>query len=167
MESILLFKPIECVNEIKETFGLKSEKCPPPCSDLTPFDKDLLDMVISLKFRHVKDSFQREFSQDIRKIESSPNAFVFADKTNNIYVISNDHHKKVLHDNVTKTYQSALTKLEAYQWRNTDAVLKWFNNITNKSNCGFIQFDIKEFYPSITEKIPHQTSKFAKATYKN
>ena len=28
--------------------------------------------------------------------------------------------------------------------------------------CSFIQFDIKEFYPSITENILHQTFKFAK-----
>ena len=215
----------------------KSRKCPPPCSDLIPFEKDLSDMVGSLKLRHVKDSFQSELSEDIRKIKSSPNVFVFAYKTNNIYEMSKDHHKKRLHDNVTKTYQKAPPKLEASinmeaksistklkisdtveriartpafvtlkdhkdnfrsnltcrlvnpsknefgkvskqlvekinsgiieklqlnQRRNTDAVLKWFNNITDKSNCSFIQFDIKEFYPSITENILHQTFKFAK-----
>ena len=52
--------------------------------------------------------------------------------------------------------------LQFNQWRNTDAVLKWFSNIIDKSNCSFIQFDIKEFYPSITETILHQTLKFAK-----
>ena len=215
----------------------KSRKCPPPCSDLIPFEKDLSDMVASLKLRLVKDSFQSELSEGIRKIKSSPNVFVFADKTNNIYEMSKDHHKKRLHDNVTKTYQKAPPKLEASinmetksistklkisdrvehiarapafvtlkdhnenfrsnppcrlihpsknklekvskqlvekidsdiieklqlnQWCNTDAVLKWFKNTTDKSNCSFIQFDIKEFYPSITENILHQTFKFAK-----
>ena len=38
-------------------------------------------MVTSLKFRHVKDSFQRELNEDIRKIKCSPNVFVFAAKT--------------------------------------------------------------------------------------
>ena len=70
-------------------------------------------MVTSLKFRHVKDSFQCELSEDIRKIKSSPNAFVFASKTNNIYEMSKDHYKKLLHANVTKTYQKAPPKLEA------------------------------------------------------
>ena len=43
-------------------------------------------MVKSLKFRHVKDYFQRELNEDIFcKIKSSPNAFVFTDKTNNVY----------------------------------------------------------------------------------
>ena len=32
---------------------------------------------------------------------------------------------------------------------NTD----WFNNIENKQSCTFIQLDIKDFYPSITETI--------------
>ena len=69
----------KCDNEIKETFHSKS-RCPPPCSDLIPFEKDLSDMVTSLKFRHVKDSFQRELNEDIRKIKSSPNVFLFATK---------------------------------------------------------------------------------------
>ena len=38
--------------------------------------------------------------------------FVFADKTNNIYELSKDHDQKLLHDNVTKTYQNTPPKLE-------------------------------------------------------
>ena len=57
-------------------------KCPSPYSDLIPFKKDLSDMVTALKFRHVKDSFQSELSEEIRKIKSSPNVFAFTDKTN-------------------------------------------------------------------------------------
>ena len=97
----------KCDNEIKETFSFKSRKCPPPCFDLIPFEKDLSDMVTSLKFGNLKGSFQRELSEDIRKIKSSTNVFVFADKTNNIYEMSKDHHKKLLHDKVTKSYQNA------------------------------------------------------------
>ena len=97
----------ECDNEIKETFGFKSRKCPPPCSNLIHFEKDLSYTVTSLKFRHVKDSFQTELNEDIRKIKSPPNVFVFADKPSNIYEMSKDHHQKLLHDNVTKTYQGS------------------------------------------------------------
>ena len=49
-------------------------------------------MVTSLKFRHVKGSFQRKLNEDIRKIKSSSNVFVFADKTNNINEMSKDDH---------------------------------------------------------------------------
>ena len=51
---------------------------------------------------------------------------------------------------VEKINSDIIEKLQLNQWRNTNAVLKLFNNITDKSNCSFIQFDIKEFYPSIT-----------------
>ena len=37
-----------------------------------------------------------------------------------------------------------------------------FNSITDKSNCSFIQFEIKELYPSITESILHKILKFVK-----
>ena len=70
-------------------------------------------MVTSFRFRDVKDSFQFQLSEDIRKIKSSPNVFVFAYKTSSNNKISKDHHQKVLHDNTTKTYQKALLKLEA------------------------------------------------------
>lgn len=52
--------------------------------------------------------------------------------------------------------------LQFNQWHNTDDILKWFRNITDKSSCSFIQFDFKEFYLSITKNILHQTLKFAK-----
>ena len=37
------------------------------------------------------------------------------------------------------------------QWRDTDTETNCFKNIDNKSNCIFMQFDIEEFYPSITK----------------
>ena len=39
------------------------------------------------------------------------------------------------------------------QWRETGTVTNWFKNIDNKSNCIFMQFDIKEFYTSISKGI--------------
>ena len=69
---------------------------------------------------------------------------------------------KVSKQLVEKINSDIIEKLQFNQLRNTDALLKWFNNITDKINCSFIQFDIKEFYPSITENILHQTLEFAK-----
>ena len=42
------------------------------------------------------------------------------------------------------------------------AIPTLFNNIKDKINCSFIQFDIKQFYLSINEDILHQTLEFAK-----
>ena len=59
--------------------------------------------------------------------------------------------------------QETLKKTEVNQWKNTSKVIKWFNNTENKKDCSFIQFDIKEFYPSITEEILEQAISFAKS----
>ena len=42
-------------------------------------------------------------------------------------------------------------KLQLNQWKNTKAVTNWFTALPNKNNTAFIQFDITDFYPSITE----------------
>ena len=43
--------------------------------------------------------------------------------------------------------------LKVNQWSNSESVIKWFYSIEYKSQCKFIQLDITEFYPSISEKI--------------
>ena len=39
------------------------------------------------------------------------------------------------------------------QWKNTDSVITWFENIKSKNKCIFMQYDIEEFYPSISEDL--------------
>ena len=48
------------------------------------------------------------------------------------------------------------------QWRSTSTVIDWFNKITNKSRCKFIQLDIVEFYPSISHKLLADAIDFAR-----
>ena len=38
--------------------------------------------------------------------------FIFADKTNNIYVMKPQDHEKLITENITKTYQKVTDKLE-------------------------------------------------------
>ena len=54
-----------------------------------------------------------------------------------------------------------LSKLNYNQWKNTDNVINWFKNITDKKHCKCIQLDIKEFYPSITEETLNKALDFA------
>ena len=35
----------------------------------------------------------------------------------------------------------------------TSAVINWFRSIKNKKKCIFMQFDIEEFYPSISKEL--------------
>ena len=39
------------------------------------------------------------------------------------------------------------------QWEDSSSAIKWFNSVKNEPNSRFIQFDIKDFYPSITEEL--------------
>lgn len=51
--------------------------------------------------------------------------------------------------------------LHLNQWKNTDTVIEWFNSIKDKKICKFIVFDIKDFYPSINEKLLNNALNFA------
>ena len=59
----------------------------------------------------------------------------------------NQHLIKLLYVNLCKNFAS---------------VMEWFKNIEDKRNCTFIKFDIREFYPSITEIILDKALLFAK-----
>ena len=39
------------------------------------------------------------------------------------------------------------------QWQETSTVINWFKNIKNKKKCIFMQFDIEEFYPSVSKEL--------------
>ena len=54
---------------------------------------------------------------------------------------------KVSKQLLKKINSDVIEKLQFNQCRNTDPVLKWFSSIKDKSNCSFIQFDIKQLYP--------------------
>ena len=47
-------------------------------------------------------------------------------------------------------------------WRNTAAVINWFQGIEGKKDCSFLRFDIVDFYPSISEDLLRQAVDFAK-----
>ena len=66
--------------------------------------------------------------------------------------------KKILSRIVT----SVKEKTSLNQWKNTDSVINWFTELENKKNLSFIQFDICEFYPSITEKLLKEALNHAK-----
>ena len=68
----------------KETYGFKSKYHTGQCNELETFEKDLYNIVSSLKYRKSTDDFQEQMKDDISSINSSLNVFIFADKTNNI-----------------------------------------------------------------------------------
>ena len=52
-------------NSIKtETYGLKSQKTPPPISELVAFENNLFELVKNIKFRTVHNQLQRTLKSD-------------------------------------------------------------------------------------------------------
>ena len=47
------------------------------------------------------------------------------------------------------------------QWRNSSAVISWFQKIPCKDMCKFLKFDIVDFYPSITQDLLTKSLEFA------
>ena len=45
-------------------------------------------------------------------IKSSPDVYAFADKTTNIYKLPPQDYRKLLHENITKSYKKSPTRLE-------------------------------------------------------
>ena len=45
-------------------------------------------------------------------IKSSPDVYAFADKTTNIYKLPPQDYRKLLHENITKSYKKSPTRFE-------------------------------------------------------
>ena len=56
--------------------------------------------------------FKKKMKSDISEIKSSPNVFIFADKTSNIYKATPREYNKLLKDNITKSYKKLADRLE-------------------------------------------------------
>ena len=52
--------------------------------------------------------------------------------------------------------------VSVHQWKNSRNVIEWFDKLANKNLCTFIQFDIVDFYPSITEELLTKSINYAK-----
>ena len=66
----------------------KSKNTPLQFKHIQTFEKEFSENIPSIKFRFIKDTFQKNVKEDIPKIKQSPNVFVFAEKTSNIYEMS-------------------------------------------------------------------------------
>ena len=53
------------------------------------------------------------------------------------------------------------SKSHLVQWKNSDATIDWFRKLENKSNLHFLQFDVVDFYASITPQLLENSLTFA------
>jgi len=220
----------------KENYGLKTKNTPPHVKEMNAFEKDLIDMINTLKFRKVRNNFQSKLNEDIKSIKNDTKIYAQADKTSNMYKLTKSEYDKILTNSITSTYKktegnikkvintqgkeilqnldimnrmeinsenncfftlkdhkdnfvnnpttrlinpaknelgrmskvilqnindSLRNSLALNQWKNTTDVINWFINIKEKNLCKFMIFDIKDFYPSIKEKLLNNALQFA------
>ncbi len=91
------------ISDQNNPFGLPSNKTPPTILEMKSFENDVINLIENIKIRNAENQFQRSLANDLKKINSSPNIFVFADKTRNIYETSLDTYNKLMHDKATIT----------------------------------------------------------------
>ena len=90
-----------------KTYGFRSLKCPPAVEEMAQFENDLLLLIKNLEFKKVHNDFQMKLRDDIKEIKASNKVFVSADKSRHIYKMEKDEYKKLLQDNITKTYKKS------------------------------------------------------------
>ena len=134
---------------IPERYGLKTESCPPQIPELIPFEEELIHLIKEIKFRKVRNNFQKKLSNDIKMISSSLKTVTPADKTSNMYRLETKDYEKLLNDSITTTYKKANRKLESNInkagkkfAKDADVVDKMEVNASN--NCFFTLKDHKE-----------------------
>ena len=101
----------------RETYGFKSTKCSPAVPELSQFENDLMYLVKNLEFRKINNEFQNKLNNDINEIKTRDKVFVAADKSRHIYKMEKDQYKKLLKENITKTYKkSNKRKISNINW---------------------------------------------------
>ena len=75
---------------------------------LNAFDNNLYDMVRNIEFKNVKSPFQHQLQNDVKRIKQEPKLLIPADKTNNLYRLTTDEYKKLLTENISKSYKKLI-----------------------------------------------------------
>ena len=88
----------------KETFSLKSDKCPLSVDVLAKFESDLLTIVHNVEFRPVRNSFLSKLKDDVKVINNTKEVLVNGDKSSNTYKSNKNAYNKYVIEDITKTY---------------------------------------------------------------
>ena len=90
-----------------EWYGLRSTMRPGKVNEHVLFEKDMIALVKKLKFRKVKNHFQKKLQQDIKMIRTSDKTMTFAYKTNNMFRLTKDQYIMLLNNSITSTYKES------------------------------------------------------------
>ena len=91
----------------KETFGFQTTKSPPPIKELHDLEDKMLSLIQNIEFKNRNCDFQKELSQDAKKIRTDDKLLIAADKTTNFYRIDAHSYNQLLNTTITKSYKKA------------------------------------------------------------
>ena len=135
-------------------YGLRSLSSPKPVKEVTPFENELISLVKNIRYRKVRNHFQNQQQEDLRRMKASNKTMTFADKTTSIYRLTREEHEKILNDSITATYKKASNNIKkkinpvGKQVLRNNKVLKRMQ--TNRENNCFISLkDQKEKFQII------------------
>ena len=69
-KAIFINKKEKEEDPVPETYGLISHKCPAKIKELIPFEDELLRLVKNIKFRKVRNVYQKKLFHDIYTVYS-------------------------------------------------------------------------------------------------
>ena len=132
-----------------EWYGPKSLSSQRTMKELNPFENKLISLVKTIKFRRVKNHFQDQLEQDLKRLKASNKTLTFADKTRNIYRLTREEYEKILNDSIRATYKKASHNIKnkintgGKQVLHNNKVLKRMQ-ANAKNNCFISRKDHKE-----------------------
>ena len=93
-------------NATSNKWGLPTRNNVPNIPEMKLFEEDFIDMISNVKYRNINDDFLNKIANDMKKVNSSENILIFADKTRNIYETTTETYDKLMMENITKSYKT-------------------------------------------------------------
>ena len=118
----IYFTDIEDNESKTEWYGLKSLSLAMPVKELTPFENEINSLVKDIKFRKVRNHYQGQLQQDLKKMKASNKTMIFADKIRNIYCLTREEYNKILDDSITATYKKASSSIKKKKKKKKDGI---------------------------------------------
>ena len=120
-------------NDNYTNYGLRNNISPPQNPALTSVENNIYDMVKNIELRDVRRDFQDKLREDINKIRSSKNLFVFVDKSTSLYELWDTDYNRLLGNNITNNYSKCENGVKHRIVRETKKSLNCLNLVRRRN----------------------------------
>ena len=130
-----------------------------PVNSKQKIDRESKKFAKKLSLEHRMECYSDKFEyitlkDHKEKLRNNIKCMLINPSKSEIGLVSNCYLSNVIADVSKKT--------KVKQWRNTSTVIDWFKNFADKQKRKFINIDIAEFYPSVSEDLLEKSLNYAK-----